>query len=286
MKKYFDNGSALRDVGMLLFLISMLGAVLIVILAPQQSQMTYLLLLGASFIGITLGIFGRTSAAIILAGSQVCIWTAYRLFSLILDGTPINFPFDYLWIPAPLLLVSGVCIFQYGNERLEIENNLLRSQVEDLVMVDPVTGLNNLRALYREIPAATSLSSRHGRPLSLMIIQIRYYQELRTFLSQRQFNMLCRSLTEIITNLLRLEDKLFSIDDHGTVAALLITDAEGCEIVKTRLRAAVENPKAFNGIAKDNLVVSLRFAYKLCDKNSGTPIEMKLSVENELAYDV
>jgi len=286
MKKYFNNGGALRDIGMLLFLVSLLGTVLIVVLGPPQSQTTYVLLLGAAFIGVVLGIFNQTSAAIIVASIDVCAWTAYKLYLLISAGVPIGFPFDYLWIPAPLILVSGICIFQSGSARLEVENGMLRAQVEDLVMVDPLTGLSNLRALYRDMPAMISLCARYGRPLSLMIIQIRYHQELRAFLSQRQFGLVCQRLAELTSSQLRMEDKLYVINDQGSVAALLIGDDAGCEVVRKRLRAAVENPKAFSGIAKENLVVSIRIASKPCDKNSGTPIEIKLGVEKELIYDV
>ncbi|HPJ01575.1 MAG TPA: hypothetical protein PKU80_01910 [Candidatus Limiplasma sp.] len=286
MKKYFASGNAYRDFGMLLFCVSLIGAILMIVLAPVHSQMLYLALLGTAFVGVVLGMFGKTTAAIIWGGAQVILWTAYKLYLLVADGSMISFPLDYLWVPAPMVLISGICLYQYGSSRLETENRLLRAQVEELVMVDSVTGLNNLRALYRDMPGMINLCERHGRPLSLMLIKLRYHQELRSFLSSRQFTLLRQRLSELVQKQMRLEDRLYAMDENGTLGVLLIADNDGCEIVKKRIKAMANEAAAFESIAKDNLVVSLSIANRLCRKDSGTPIEIKLRVESELVYDV
>lgn len=280
------GGDLLRDIALLLFLICVMEMVLLVAFAPVDVVNTYLLLMGVAFFAAVFAFFGRTSLGPVIAGLEVCAWTAYKLYMLNMYGS-VFVVGDYFWLPAPLALVGSVCLFHYGSAKLEMENSMLRSQVEDLVMIEPLTGLFNLRALYREIPVQSRYCVRHNLDLSLMLIQLRYEQELRTFLPLQRFSELKQRMAALVDGAMRLEDRPFAIDDNGTLAILLSSNDEGCDIVKRRLRSILEGPKSFAGITDDNIMVSVRIAYRICTEEDGKrPIEFKLAVENELQYDV
>lgn len=287
MRKLFRNGSAMRDAGMALFLAVLWGTLLLCILAPEASRMTYLMLMGFDFACAALGFMGYPYLMAVLTGILSGVWTIEKLYAFHVEGVPLLFPFDHLWILAPLVLISGVALFQAGAARIARENDLLRVQVEESVLIDARTGLANLRALYREFPMMLNLCARHRQPLSLMIVSLRYGQELRAFLTEGQFCMLRQRLAELIAGTVRLEDRLYSIDEDGAVALLLIADDEGCETVRRRLREAVSESGAFDDVTAEGIEVAVRIANRMCDKASGmSPIEMKLAVEAELAYDV
>lgn len=286
MKNRMPDGNLMRDLGLLLFLVCILGILLLVTLSPPETRLAYLLMTGVAFAAAVLAFFGRTAMGVLVAGTQAVAWTAYKLYRLYAMGFPL-YAGDVLWLPGALLLVGGVSLFQYGSSRLERENVALRDQVEDLVTVDALTGLYNLRALYREWPMQWSAAARHGTPLSLMIIQLRYAQELRSFLSQRQYSALCQRMASLVQEHLRLEDRLYALEEPGMLGLLLMTDQAGCEVVKTRLRGVIETPDAFQGIAEENILVSVRIAAKQADEQLGkNPMDLKKRVESELQYDV
>jgi GGDEF domain-containing protein len=286
MKERILEGNTIRDIAVLLFLMTVMAVALMVVLSPAEKLLTYMALMGIAFIAAVFGFFGRTSLCLLLAGTQVSAWTAFKLYNAYTLGEVFILQ-DFLWLPAPFMLAGAVVLFQYGSSMLERENTLLRSQVEDLVMVDSLTKLNNVRSLYREIPIMARQCARHGQDLSLMIVALRYEVEMRHLLSARRFNELKQRLANIVQGELRLEDKLYAIDEAGSLALLLVTNDAGCEIVKNRIRTAVEDASAFSGIVDDNILVSVRFAHRMCTDTAGRqPIEFKTSVESELIYDV
>lgn len=283
-KKLFD-GNTIRDLSMLLFLACTFAATAIIPLAPQDRQLVYQLLIAVQFLGAVLGFFGRVSLCVVLGGTQVAGWAAYRLFSLYSAGIPLV-AMDYVWLLLPLISALSVMGFQSGSARLERENTMLHQQVEDLVMVDPLTGLYNLRTLYREIPVMIHYCDRNSLDLSLLIVRQRYEQELKAILPANRYSQLCQRMAELVADHLRVEDKVFAIGD-GAFALLVACNLPGTDVVKNRVRSYVEDPKAFAGIVDDNIFVSVRIGGKQYNKDEyQDPISFKQSVESELAYDV
>ena len=286
MKDRLLDGNLLRDLGMLLFLVCILGIVLLVTLSPAEARFSYLLMTGLAFVAAVLAFFGRTAMGVLVAGTQASAWAAYKIYRLYTAGIPL-FTGDALWLPGALILVGSVSLYQYGSSRLERENDLLRGQVEDLVMIDALTRLYKVRALYRELPMQWSAAVRYGTPMSLMLVQPRHTQELHSLLSQRKYDAMRQRMATLIQEHLRLEDRLYALDESGLFGLLLMTDQAGCEVVRNRLRDALEAPDAFQGIAQENVLVAVRIASKQADEQLGqNSIEFKKRVESELQYDV
>lgn len=286
MKKYFLSPDFFRDIGIFLFLIVTIGIVITISSAPSENYSVYMVLMFITFVASIFAFNGKTSTAVVIAGTVVSIWAAYKLYNLFVSGAVLII-WDYIWLVLPLAHAGSACLFWYGSSRLEQENIMLRDRVEKYVMVDSLTGLYNLRALYREIPSQSRYCVRHDIAMSILMIQLKYENELRSFLSNQEFNQLRQKMAEIVQNELRVEDKLYAIDESGSLAAMLITDYTGCSVVARRIRSSVESPEAFKGIADRNVVVAIKIAFKECSEENGrNPIEFKKSVENELQYDV
>ena len=86
---------------------------------------------------------------------------------------------SYLWLVIPGLAVLGMVLFIKGVNRLQLDNNILSKQVEDLIMIDPLTGFYNLRSMYMDIQTQISYSERNNTAITLMIIRPRYRKELK-----------------------------------------------------------------------------------------------------------
>lgn len=281
------RGSAIRDIGIAVFLATLLGILLLNMLAPEETNLTYLMMTGLSFICVIFGFLGFPHLMVVLAAILSGAWTIYKLFIKYAEGQTLIFPFDHLWVIAPVLLIVGVAIFLTGSSRVVRENELLIKQVEEAVFVDALTGLQNLRAMYHEFPKMISHSKRYKQPLTLTLITLRHEQELRAFLSESQYHALLQLFADMVFNVVRMEDRLYSIDDKGSLALLAISDSRGMEAIERRLRAVLSVPDVFIGVTGRELKVAVRIAYLVYPNDSSlSPFEFKQAVEACLAYDV
>ena len=133
----------------------------------------------------------------------------------------------------------------------------------------------------------TGYCVRNHLPISLMIIQMRYESELRGMLSHSRYIQLRKRLAELVMDSVRVEDKVYCIDEHGTMAILLTSNEANSAYVRSRIIAAVTKEDAFDGILERGTHMDLRFACKEYDEHFGTDMmAFKKAVESELAYDV
>ncbi len=133
----------------------------------------------------------------------------------------------------------------------------------------------------------TGYCVRNHLPISLMIIQMRYESELRGMLSHSRYIQLRKRLAELVMDSVRVEDKVYCIDEHGTMAILLTSNEANSAYVRSRIIAAVTKEDAFDGILERGTHMDLRFACKEYDEHFGKDMmAFKKAVESELAYDV
>ena len=112
------------------------------------------------------------------------------------------------------------------------------------MLVDDVTELYNLRAMYRDAQMMTGYCVRNHLPISLMIIQMRYESELRGMLSHSRYIQLRKRLAELVMDSVRVEDKVYCIDEHGTMA---FRNMKRCVAVFRVLFCDLRLPEYFHG---------------------------------------
>ena len=275
-----------RDTAIILLLIWAFMQALLMIWAPADTQTTYLLLLFLMDIAVLCGFMDRVNTGTALAATITCGWVAYKLYSFYAVGETVYLT-DYFVTVLPLLGSGAAALFSRSMRRVNAENKLLRRQVDEQVLVDDVTELYNLRAMYRDAQMMTGYCVRNHLPISLMIIQMRYESELRGMLSHSRYIQLRKRLAELVMDSVRVEDKVYCIDEHGTMAILLTSNEANSAYVRSRIIAAVTKEDAFDGILERGTHMDLRFACKEYDEHFGKDMmAFKKAVESELAYDV
>ncbi len=276
----------IQDVGLLLFLISLIGGTGVLYAGGSGLLIENSVMLFVTVIAIILVTFSMDFAAFVVAGSQIICYSAYKLFILYEKGTAINI-YSFAWLILPIVVVGTMKLFISGRNRLELENSMLRQQVEELVMIDPLTGLYNLRSFYYDIDRQIRYTRRNQLPLTLMIIKLRYGQELRKILTKKNFDKLKQRLAEIIGDAIRVEDNQYSIDNDGSLAIILTCDESGGELVRNRIRSMVGEKGAFDGITDTSIKVEVQIAFMQYREEIGNDTAFfKQSVEKELQYDV
>lgn len=284
MKNETQSALVARDAAIILLLIWAFMQALLMIWAPADTQTTYLLLLFLMDIAVLCGFMDRVNTGTALAATITCGWVAYKLYSFYAVGETVYLT-DYFVTVLPLLGSGAAALFSRSMRHVNAENKLLRRQVDEQVLVDDVTELYNLRAMYRDAQMMTGYCVRNHLPISLMIIQMRYESELRGMLSHSRYIQLRKRLAELVMDSVRVEDKVYCIDEHGTI--LLTSNEANSAYVRSRIIAAVTKEDAFDGILERGTHMDLRFACKEYDEHFGKDMmAFKKAVESELAYDV
>lgn len=289
MKRAQREGTAhlMEDIGVLGFLLCIFFIILLGFLAEGEEKTECILMFLILCAPMLFCVYRMPLAAYTLAGVQILGYAVYKLYRWSLWSESITLV-SFAWIGLPVLAIATLQLFMQGVTRLERKNKLLQEQVEELVVIDPLTGLYNRRGLYNELTRQMAHSRRNGEKIALMEIQLKYAQELRGILSARQFNQLRQRMAEIIENLLRIEDRLYAVDENGTLVLLLLNcDQAGAAVVERRLRTALLERDAFHGIAERTIKVEAKIGYVEYDQESTqTAMEFLNRAESELQYDV
>lgn len=287
MIKKRATGYLLQDIGLVLVLLCIGIMAVTVGNAGEELLLEFSIMLMASFFAVLLAGFKLSSLSVVVAGFAVVLYTAYKLYFYYAMGEDIAL-LCYVWIVMPIFAVGAMQMFVSGNRRTELENDVLKEQVDELVMVNSLTGLYNLRSLYNDLKRQIAYAERNKNQICLLIVTLRYEQELRSVLSRSHYEALLQKMAEIVVDAVRLEDRVYSIDNKGGIAAILTCDQAGSEFVKRRIKSHIEADNAFAGITDGAVRVEVKMACLEYNKElyENNLIAFKQKVESELQYDV
>ena len=286
MSKKDISGKTLEDVGISVLLIALFAITIVCSLSDMTLFNENLIMTIVTFIAVLLAAMRVTSIPVIIASLETVCFIAFKIYQVFgLDASIKNL--SYVWVAIPGIAVLGMSLFIKGVQRLQRDNNVLSQQVEDLIMIDPLTGFYNLRSMYMDIQTQISFSERNNTSISLMIIRPRYRKELKDVLKKNQYETAIVKLSKIIYDTVRLEDKVYSLDGDGTIGILLTCDRAGAKLVEKRIRNNIENTDAFNEIAEKPIRMEIQLGFLEYKKEyNRDAIQFKSLVEEEVAYDL
>ncbi len=280
------SGKTLEDIGISVLLIALFSATIVDSLGGEFLFTENLVMTIVTFVAVLLAAIRVTNIPAIIAGIATVSYIAYKLYQMFAQGGIIE-GLSYLWIAIPGLAVLGMALFSKGIQRLQRDNNVLSKQVEDLIMIDPLTGFYNLRSMYMDIQTQISYAERNNTYISLMIIRPRYRKELKDVLKKEQYEKVIVTFSKIVYETVRLEDRVYSLDSDGTVGVLLTCDRQGAKLVEKRIRTKIDNTNAFDNIAKKPIRMEIQLGFLEYKKEyNRDAIKFKSLVEEEVAYDI
>lgn len=287
MVKNRVTGYLVQDVGLVLLLACIFIGALTVGNTPGEFFLESIIMLLGSFLAILLAGYKLTSLSVVVAGFEILVYTAYRLYLsyTVYEAIPWT---SYVWLILPIASVGAMFMFITGSHQTEMENDVLKEQVEELVMINSLTGLYNLRSLYNDLQKQAAYTARNNMILSLMIVELRYEQELRSVLSRSHYESMIQKLALLVSDAVRVEDRTYSLDNKGTIGVILTCDKVGSSFVEKRIKSRIADPEAFAGITDGSIKVEVRVACLEYDKEEfgDDMISFKQKVESELQYDV
>ena len=279
--------SLTQNLGLAAFLFGLMAAALTVSLSAGSGGTTYLVMMLATCFGVMLAAYRFQHTAVVTGALQTLAYAVYVLYTAIGGGRDIV-PTDYVWLFLPILCIASMALFMANTRQVEQMAEMLEGQLQRMELVDPVTGLSNLRCMYVELERRLAYARRNDVEVSLIIFQLRYEQELRAILTAAQMAELKRRMGRLIEDTLRLEDRVYALDGKGSLGVVCIgCGEEGAVIVKNRLSALLAQRESFEGIADGLLRVDIRSGFYTYNKEEiRNAMEFKQKAENELQYDV
>ncbi len=116
-------------------------------------------------------------------------------------------------------------------EHVQLEENveLLQQRIHSLETTDPVTGLQNRRAILQELNRQISRSRRYQNPLSVIRLSIESNAEVQ------HHHAMLRTISQTLKDKLRWADEIGMLDDHTFLLILPETSLEDAKELAVKL---------------------------------------------------
>ncbi|MEW6622988.1 MAG: GGDEF domain-containing protein [Bacillota bacterium] len=158
--------------------------------------------------------------------------------------------------------------------------------MEELVLLDKETGFSNSKKFYLDLSEEISKSKRYGTPLSIMLIKLQYFDELRSIYGNEVCSKAVIKISEKITELIRDIDKKARLEADKFALILSNTDEKGAAILKERLIKSLEDLEIRNDKDRKKLNISFKIGIAQLKDKQEDPFAFKERAERELEYDV
>ncbi|UUZ83220.1 diguanylate cyclase [Paenibacillus sp. P26] len=190
---------------------------------------------------------------------------------------------DIVWLFA--FPASAIASGFLGREIRQVmnEHQHLASSYERNVVVDEVTGFLNLRSFKQELAEEVSRSGRYHRPMSLLLIEIAYFNELTREYGEEQARSFLGKVAQQIEEVLRDVDKKGYMDEGLFAAILPETSTEVLDIVKSRLTDKFQMIPLMRSKREVSIKVKLRFGTAGCPEHGTEANELYEKARQELS---
>lgn len=152
---------------------------------------TAFLILLTYFLGLTVGLIVNLLFVVLQGG----ILTYFALFQKRIDIATGDLAY---WLFIPLLLSVAFYGLSYTSLQLQKENQKLKDELVHQSVLDSQTNLRTLVAYLRDTQIFTATARKYNMPLSMMVIKIRYFNEIRSILDSTQMNELIKLVSRVI----------------------------------------------------------------------------------------
>jgi two-component system, cell cycle response regulator len=113
-------------------------------------------------------------------------------------------------------------------------------RLESLIFEDPLTGLSNRRFILTQLGGLVSGARRHGRPLSVAIIDIDHFKAVNDRYGHAAGDHVLGVVTTALRGRLRAEDQLGRLGGEEFLAVLPDADDAAARVATEKLRASAK----------------------------------------------
>lgn len=242
--------------------------------------------LNVAFLIAIITYFTTVTTGLILNILFIFGYGTFTLYQTVIVGGLIG-PQSYFWLIMTPIFTVATWMLTLSNKRLQAENEELQKNNSSLATVDANTSLKNTLSFKNDATIFMALSVRYEIPLTLLVIQVKYWDEIKRMISESQLTEAIQDMSRLSQTSIRTNDALYMLNrEHPTWGMLLFTDRPGAQIVIDRLKQRVNE---LNESESEKYKVSLNLkigAIQYERESIPTPLDFIAQAKKQLEYDV
>ncbi|MBD5640200.1 diguanylate cyclase [Clostridium botulinum] len=250
-----------------------------------KNIMLNFIMLGLLFTVTIVAYFRGIVEGFLFSAMIIFFYVTYIIYNNIIYRNPIEL-ITYIWmVDIPLsAFISGRL-----SENINLIQNInakLQKEYRDLITIDRTTGLSNLKGFYMDLDREMSKAKRHKLNLSLMIVKIQYYDELKVILGEKRMEEILKVISNVITLAIRGEDISYKLDKDILAVLMPSTNIQGAEVVKGRIKESISEENLKIKQEDKNVNLDIKIGIVEYENTIKEAFEFKELAEKELEYDV
>ena len=161
----------LSYVGIGMLLLAFILAALITGITGSEGLVENIIMTILLAVATVITIAGYLTIAIIVAAAATVVYAGLKVYTVFALSKPLT-PITLLWVILPAMAVVGISLYIKRYNPMTLENALLKKQIAELVMIDPITGFYNLRSLFMDIQTQISYAERNDKNLFYLYVNV------------------------------------------------------------------------------------------------------------------
>lgn len=273
------------DIYMLLFLLDLFCILNFLFFNMDKNSIVDFIMLSILFLILFISYFKGIVWGIISSCISIFGLGSYTLYNNLVFAKEVTINI-YMWMIA--IPITAILFSKVGGyiDILENTNTKLQKEYENLVTIDETTGLSNIKGFYMNLDREISKVKRHETTLSLMMIKVEFYDEVKALIGKIKMNELLKEVSKKITTFTRREDISCKLGQDTLAILMTDTDIEGAKVVKSRIKDALQEINLNKDNANRNINLDVKIGVLQYDKKIESAFEFKKMTEKELEYDV
>ncbi|AIQ49908.1 diguanylate cyclase [Paenibacillus sp. FSL R7-0273] len=281
-----NRSSLASDLGFLGFLVLMFICV-VFIAGSGSGYLQNIIILNIAFLLALVTYFTTVTAGLTLNLAFIFSYGLFVVYQTVSRGETIGVN-TYFWLIMVPLITVTMWIFTSSSRELQAENERLKKTTANLATVDENTDLRNSIAFQKDASLFTGISTRYGIPLTLLVVKVKYWSEIRRLIPEEQLSEAIYDVSQLSQSSIRTNDALYLLDkDDATWGLLLFTDRDGAKIVIERIKLKLQqlNENEFSSKYKVSLGLKIG-AVQYEAAAIENPLDFIVQAKKQLEYDV
>lgn len=281
------NAKRLIDGGIILTLTIFVIIVTVIFISYQQLPINTYILFALNTLLIALAYWLGLMRGLIAGMVAVFFYGTYLMYGAVINGLMMEISYQqiiWLFLFPFSSYISGK-LSETIKETVEKSEKYIKD-MEELVLLDRETGFSNSKKFYLDLSEEISKSKRYGTPLTIMLIKLQYFDELRSIYGDTVCSNVIINISKKIAELTRDIDKKARLEKDKFALILSNTDEKGAQVLKERLTNFLENLEISDGKDKKRLKFSFKIGIAQLEDGEKDAIAFKERAERELEYDV